>query len=121
MARRKLALTSISGFERDVYALLDLRAQKMALDMLAFIRDGRVQGEPLGQHVKTGDLSDCHKFYFGPNGDGKPRYRLAYRYTPNEVEAVAVEAVAVGERSGLDVYLTAAKRLKRLPDEEDQT
>lgn len=47
---------------------------------------------------------------------GKPRYRLVYRYTPNEVEAVAVEAVAVGERSGLDVYLTAAERLGRQPE-----
>ena len=68
MARRKLALTSLPGFERDVYALPDPRTRKMALDMLAFIRDGRVQGEPLGQHVKTGDLSDCYKFYFDPNG-----------------------------------------------------
>jgi hypothetical protein len=118
VARRKLALTSLPGFERDVYALPDPRTRKMALDMLAFIRDGRVQGEPLGQHVKTGDLSDCYKFYFDPNGVGKPRYRLVYRYTPNEVEAVAVEAVAVGERSGLDVYLTAAERLKRLPESD---
>ncbi|PRI11890.1 hypothetical protein B4915_05315 [Leucobacter massiliensis] len=88
----------------------------MALDMLAFIRDGRVHGEPLGQHVKTGDLSDCYKFYFDPQGAGKPRYRLVYRYTPNEIEAIAVEAVAVGERSGLDVYLTAAERLGRTPE-----
>lgn len=64
----------------------------MALDMLVFIRDGRVEGEPLGQHIKTGDLTDCYKFHFDPNGTGKPRYHLVYRYTPNEVEAVALEA-----------------------------
>lgn len=121
MAHRKLALTSLPGFERDVHALPDLRTRKMALDMLAFIRDGRVRGEALGQHVKTGDLSDCYKFYFDPSGVGKPRYRLVYRYTPNEVEAVAVEAVAVGERSGLDAYLTAAQRLKRLPRGVDRS
>ena len=92
----------------------------MALDMLAFVRDGRVQGEPLGQHVKTGDLSDCYKLYFDPNGVGKPRYRLVYRYTPNEVKAVAVEAIAVGERNGLDVYLAAAERLKRFLGNTDQ-
>ena len=92
----------------------------MALDMLALVRDGRVQGEPLGQHVKTGDLSDCYKLYFDPNGVGKPRYRLVYRYTPNEVKAVAVEAIAVGERNGLDVYLAAAERLKRFLGNTDQ-
>lgn len=115
MAPRKLALTSLSGFEQDVHALPDLRTKKMALDMLALIREGRVKGEPLGQHVKTGDLSDCYKFYFDPVGVGKPRFRLVYRYTPNEVQAVALEAVAVGERSGLDVYLTAARRLGNIP------
>lgn len=115
MVRRRLALTSLPGFERDVYALPDLRTRKMALDMLALIRDGRVRGEPLGQHVKTGDLSDCYKLYFDPNGARKPRYRLVYRYTPNEVLAVAVEAVAVGERSDLEVYFSAAARLGRRP------
>lgn len=89
----------------------------MALDMLAFIRDGRVHGERLGQHTTTGDLSDCYKFYFDPSGAGKPRYRLVYRFTPNEIEAVAVEAVAVGERRGLEVYVTAAERLKRNPSD----
>jgi len=113
---RQLALTSLPGFDRDVYALPDQRTQKMALDMLVLIRNGKVHGEPLGAHVKTGDLSDCYKFYFDPDGSGKPRFRLVYRYTPDEVTAVALEAVAVGQRSGLDVYLRAAGRLGRFPD-----
>jgi hypothetical protein len=113
MARRKLALTSLPGFDRDVYALPDLRTRKMALDMLVLIRDGKTSGEPLGQHVKTGDLSDCYKFYFDPDGSGKPRFRLVYRFTPDELTAVAIEAVAVGRRSGLEVYLRAANRLGR--------
>jgi len=113
MARRKLALTSLPGFDRDVYALPDLRTRKMALDMLVLVRDGKAHGEPLGQHVKTGDLWDCYKFYFDPDGSGKPRFRLVYRYTPDELTAVAIEAVAVGERSGLEVYVRAATRLGR--------
>jgi hypothetical protein len=117
VARRRLALTSLPGFDRDIYALPDLRTRKMALDMLVLIRDGRVRGEPLGEHVKTGDLSDCFKFYFDPDGSGKPRYRLVYRFSPDEVTAVAVEAIAVGQRSGLQVYLTAAERLGRLTEE----
>lgn len=117
MARRRLALTSLPGFDRDVYALPDLRTRRMALDMLVLIRDGKVRGEPLGEHVKTGDLSDCYKLYFDPDGSGKPRFRLVYRYSPDELTAIALEAVAVGQRSGLEVYLRAADRLGRLPDE----
>jgi hypothetical protein len=113
VARRQLALTSVAGFDRDIYALPDLRTRKMALDMLVLIRDGKVRGEPLGEHIKTGDLSDCYKFYFDPDGSGKPRFRLVYRYSPDEVNAVAIEAIAVGERSGLEVYLRAATRLGR--------
>ncbi|WP_454299441.1 hypothetical protein [Salana multivorans] len=85
MARRRLALTSLPGFDRDVYALPDLRTRRMALDMLVLIRDGKVRGEPLGEHVKTGDLSDCYKLYFDPDGSGKPRFRLVYRYSPDEL------------------------------------
>ena len=86
--------------------------------LLVLIRDGKAHGEPLGEHVKTGDLSDCYKFSFDPDGSGKPRYRLVYRFTPDELTAIALEAVAVGQRSGLEVYLRAAGRLGRLPDEE---
>ncbi|WP_054686773.1 hypothetical protein [Microbacterium sp. No. 7] len=85
----------------------------MALDMLVLVRDGKVRGVALGEHVQTGDLSDCYKLYFDPDGSSKPRFRLVYRYTPDEVQAVALEAVAVGLRSQLDVYLRAAKRLGR--------
>lgn len=108
MAHRPLALTSLPGIDRDVYALPDLRTRKMALDMLTLIWHGKVRGEPLGRHFKTGDLSDCRKFYYYPDGSGKPRYRFVYSYTPGELKAIAV-----GERSGLDVYLRAATRLGR--------
>lgn len=111
--RTGLKLTSLPGFDTDIHALPSFAVQKMALDMLVLIREGKVRGVPLGKHVKTGDLSDCYKLYFDPDGSDKPRFRLVYRYTPNEVQAVALEAVAVGARSGLEVYLRAAKRLGR--------
>lgn len=78
--------------------LPDLATRKMALDMLVLIRDGRVRGQPLDARIGTGDLSDCYKLYFDPDGSGKPRFRPVYRYTPTEVTAVALEAVAVGRR-----------------------
>ncbi|MCK2029654.1 hypothetical protein KZC54_07940 [Microbacterium sp. KSW4-6] len=85
----------------------------MALDMLVLVRDGRVAGVKLDSRVATGDLGDCYKLYFDPDGSGKPRYRLVYRYTPDEVRAVAVEAVAVGRRANLDAYRRAIANLAR--------
>ncbi|MDJ1369927.1 hypothetical protein C7K25_00825 [Gulosibacter molinativorax] len=85
----------------------------MALDQLVLIRDGKVSGMPLGDHVDTGDLSDCYKLYFDPDGSQKPRFRLVYRYTPNEIQAVAIEPVAVGRRRNHEVYQITSSRLRR--------
>lgn len=93
--------------------LPDLRTKKMALDMLVHVRNGDVRGIALDQRVATGDLGDCFKLYFDPDGSTKPRFRLVYRFTPDELTAVAIEAVAVGQRANLDVYRRAAERLGR--------
>jgi len=108
-----LALRAAHGFQDDIDALPDLPTKKMALDMLVLVRDGRTAGVKLDDLAHTGDLSDCYKLYFDPDGSQKPRYRLVYRYTPNEVQAVAIEAVAVGRRAGLDAYKRASKNLGR--------
>lgn len=109
-----LRLTALlPGFQHDIDALPDQATKKMALDMLVLVRDGRVAGVKLDSRVATGDLGDCYKLYFDPDGSGKPRYRLVYRYTPNEVRAVAVEAVAVGRRANLDAYRRAIANLAR--------
>lgn len=119
MARRSLALRALPGFQNDLSALPDLATCKMALDMLVLIRAGKVRGEPLDSRVTTGDLGDCYKLYFDPDGSSKPRFRLVYRYTPNEVTAVALEAVAVGRRASLDAYQRALANLGRTaPDPE---
>lgn len=111
--KKKLKLTSLAGFDEDVYALPNKSVQKMALDILVLLRNQDIQGLPLGVHVKTGDLSDCFKIYFDPDGSRKPSYRLVFRYTPNQIQAVSLEAVAVGERQDLLVYYKAAERLGR--------
>jgi mRNA interferase RelE/StbE len=108
-----LALRALPGFQADIDALPDLATRKMALDMLVLVRDGKTHGRPLDDRVSTGDLSDCYKLYFDPDGSGKPRFRLVYRYTPTEVAAVAVEAVAVGRRADLDAYRRALTNLGR--------
>lgn len=86
----------------------------MAIDMLVHVRNGDVSGIALDERVSTGDLGDCFKLYFDPDGSDKPRFRLVYRFTPNEIQAVAIEAVAVGRRQGLDAYIRAATRLGRI-------
>ncbi len=113
MARRPLALTKLPGVQDDFDKLPTFEVKKMALDMLVLIRDGKATGKSLGKHVRTGDLSDCYKFYFDPDGSVKPQFRIVYRYTPDEVQAVALEAVAIGRRDDLDVYRIAAQRLGR--------
>lgn len=109
----QLALRALPGFQGDIDALPDLATRKMALDMLVLVRDGKVRGQPLDARAGTGDLSDCHKLYFDPDGSRKPRFRLVYRYTPTEVTAVAFEAVAVGYRANLDAYQRAIANLGR--------
>lgn len=88
------------------------------LTLLVEVSKGNLTGHEFQELVATGDLSDCRKIYFDVDNNQKPRYRLVYRLTPNEVRAVAVEAVAVGERRNLDAYLRAAKNLGRRPDRE---
>jgi mRNA interferase RelE/StbE len=109
----KLPLKALPGFQGDMDALPDLQTKKMALDMLVHVREGRVHGVKLDELVTTGDLGDCYKLYFDPDGSAKPRYRLVYRYTPDEISAVAIEAVAVGRRANFDAYQRAIKNLER--------
>lgn len=110
----QLQLTArLPGFQNDMDALPDLATKKMALDMLVLIREGKISGVKLDSRVSIGDLSDCYKLYFDPDGSGKPRYRLVYRYTPDELHAVAIEVVAVGSRSNLDAYRRAITNLGR--------
>lgn len=112
-----LALTKAQGFEGDLFALPSRDLMKHALGLLVEVSKGTLTGAPLEELVATGDLSDCRKIYFDLDNNDKPRYRLVYRLTPNEICAVAVEAVAVGERRNLDAYYRAAKNLGRLPND----
>ena len=109
----RLALTALPGFEADLLALPTIELQKMVLGLLVEVRNGTVHGVRLDSRVATGDLSDCFKMYFDTDGTHKPRYRLVYRYQPDEVNAVSIEAVGVGERADLAVYRTISARLKR--------
>ena len=101
--------------DHDIPALPTDRLKRVALQILVDVARGDRRGAPLDDLAPTGDLRDCYKVYFDERGDRKPRYRLAYRLLPSGgVEAVSVEAVAIGERGGLAAYIAAARRLGRL-------
>lgn len=113
MSKRELRRVYRPGFAADVKALPTSRLQTIVLQRLVDVSKGRLQGVPLERRASTGDLGDCRKLYFDETGGRRPDYRLVYRLLPDEVHAVAVEAVAVGRREALQVYLEAARRLGR--------
>jgi hypothetical protein len=101
----------------DVKNLPSENLKRRAIQIIVDVSKGELEGRPLADHPSIGDLSDCRKVYFDDQEDGKPRFRLVYRLLPNEVEAVEVEAVAVGRRRLMEVYAEAARRLGRLADD----
>ncbi|MBI3429453.1 MAG: hypothetical protein HY050_05265 [Actinobacteria bacterium] len=105
-------------FANDIRILPTRNLQRLALQKITDVSNGSLTGIPLEDHPAVGDLSDCRKIYFDERDDIAPRYRLVYRLLPNEVEAVCVEAITVGERNALQVYVEAARRLGRLVNEE---
>ena len=105
-------------FASDIRDLPTANLQRLALQKITDVSNRILTGIPLEDHPAVGDLSDCRKIYFDEHDDIAPRYRLVYRLLPNEVQAVCVEAVTVGQRKALEVYVEAARRLGRLIDDE---
>jgi hypothetical protein len=101
----------------DIKNLPSENLKRRAIQIIVDVSNGVLVGRPLEDHPSVGDLSDCRKVYFDDQEEDKPRFRLVYRLLPNEVQAVSVEAVAVGRRRLMDVYVQAARRLGRLVDE----
>ena len=101
----------------DIKNLPSENLKRRAIQIIVDVSNGVLEGRPLEDHPSVGDLSDCRKGYFDDQGEDKPRFRLVYRLLPNEVQAVSVEAIAVGRRRLMDVYVQAARRLGRFVDE----
>ncbi|GIG39305.1 hypothetical protein [Cellulomonas phragmiteti] len=103
----------------DIRALPNEAAQRAAIDTISQIRQGRREGKPLEYRAGTGDLRDCRKCYFdAPGREDKPRFRLVYHVTSEDnLQVLAAEVVAVGERADLAAYHEAAIRLGRHPND----
>jgi hypothetical protein len=100
----------------DLKALPTEELKRAAVQLMADVAKGKEVGRELDYRVATGDLRDCYKVYFGvPGAHAKPAYRFVYRLLPDRVEAVTVEAIAIGPRSASEVYMTVAERLGRRP------
>jgi hypothetical protein len=120
MASRKLRTLKIRPEAReDVRRLtkLDRRLAVVAATALRNISNGTTVGVPLEKMAKFGDLSDCRKVYFGYGSP--PTHRIVYReLDENTIEIIDV--VAIESREDAYVYLLAAERLRRLPEETQQ-
>jgi hypothetical protein len=120
MASRKLRTLQIRPEAReDVRRLtkLDRRLAVVASTALRNIANGTTVGVPLEKMAKFGDLSDCRKVYFGYGNP--PTHRIVYRELDEETIEI-IDVVALESREDAYVYLLAAERLRRLPDETQQ-
>ncbi|MDZ7577950.1 MAG: hypothetical protein U0904_07245 [Candidatus Nanopelagicales bacterium] len=113
-ARGELERVYRPGFSQDVKDLPTKNLQKIVIQRLVDVSKDRLSGIPLEGRASTGDLSDCFKLYVDEIGGPNPRYRLVFRLLPDGQDPVRLEAVAVGPRESLAVYVTAAQRLGRL-------
>jgi hypothetical protein len=116
-ARRRTA-TFLAAAKDDIGRLYadDPDVARLALLRVRDLEARKVEGIPLEEMAKAGDLGDCRKMYFGPGNP--PSHRIVYRHLdddPTKVEVV--EVIAVEARADMYVYLLAASRLGRLPVE----
>ena len=99
-------------FEADLAALPSPELRREAkwnirlLELREFIRP-----KALGKSRKTGDLTGCWAVKFDDPAIGHNRYRLSYRYIPDDWFPEIVELIAVGPRFEDWVYKAAANRL----------
>ena len=96
----------------------DERLARRAIGLVQLVETGRLEGAPLQNLALYGDLSDCHKIYFGAEA-GQNTHRITYRVIVDG-HLELVEIVAVEQRQDGYVYLLAAKRLGRLPQETNR-
>ena len=92
----------------------DPRIAQLARSYLALLESGKLTGKPLEVMPRYGDLSDCRKIYFGLGS--APTHRIVYLEQDDGTIEID-EVVAIEARPEGYVYLLAANRLGRLPEE----
>ena len=113
MVDKKIVRRIHPEVSNDIQDLPDNENRLLALQTIKGITLGKIHGAPLSDRKSTDDLSDCKKVLFDTRRDIPPRFRIVYREREQGVEIVLIEVLAVGERFGLEAYLSAALRLNR--------
>ena len=113
MAHPKIVRNIHPEVSNDILDLPDAENRLLALQTIKAIVAGKTVGSPLENRKSTADLSDCMKVLFDTRRDIPPRFRIVYRKSNKGVEIFLIEVLAVGERFGLEAYLSAALRLNR--------
>lgn len=98
----------------DILELKEEQIMQKALLTIRKILTAEVVGKELETHRATGNLTDCRKVLFDVREDISPRFRVVYREIRDDLEIVAIETLAVGDRFELEAYLKAAIRLGRI-------
>lgn len=89
-----------------------------AANLVKLLAAGEITGIALAPMRKYGDLTVCHKIYFGTPSEPKS-HRIVYQEGSAKGAVEVLEVVAVEARDDGYVYLQAAKRLGRLPEESE--
>ena len=90
----------------------------VAWELLDHLRSEPRYGKPLEAHPATSELQAARALYVIDFAQQQiswpPPYRIVYRLLPSDADAEIVQVIWAGRRDALEVYRTAAQRLRRL-------
>lgn len=107
-----LKIQVLPGFELDLLKLPSPETINLARDWVRQIaHQGSIAKKPLGVLKKVGDLTGTWAIKFDLPGFHN-RFRLIFRYLPNDETPTTVLLIAVGLRFEYQVYNIAVSRLR---------
>ncbi|GLX06784.1 hypothetical protein Misp03_37110 [Microbispora sp. NBRC 16548] len=121
-ADRKLPVAYSPGVMDDLRALSPVH-RRLAILLIRDLAIGRERGGECGDRLGL-DLRGCRKAYFGSADERRVRgapWRIVYREdVRGDTTQSVIHIVAIGPRAGHAVYETAAQRLGRYVDPQQQ-
>ena len=91
--------------------------REVAWELLDHLRDEPRYGKPLEARPETIELQAARALYVIDFAQQQiswpPPYRIVYRLLPSETDVEIVQIIWAGRRDALEVYRTAARRLRR--------
>lgn len=91
--------------------------REVARELLDHLRDQPRYGKPLEPRPETSELASARSLYVIDFAQQQiswpPPYRIVYRLLPSERQVQKAQVIWAGRRDDLEVYRTAARRLRR--------